>query len=122
MKRIRGGVPHHLIDADDLVLLTMILKLDEKDCITVHGIDVDRAAERDRKTRVKVEAVECVDDPEDVAVRGTYRAVGQGKADLESRNVGWIWNGKSVARKGGLLNNIRIKESLNASHRSRGPE
>src|ERR1700737_1933723 len=100
----------------------MIPKLDQKDRITVHGIDVDRAAERDRETRVEVEAVECVDDPEDLAVRGTYCAVGQRKVDLKSRNVSWVWNRKSVARKWGLLNHIRIKESLNVSRSSRRPE
>ena len=60
--------------------------------------DVDRASEADRDAGVEVEAVELVDQPDLVAVRGTRRAVGRRQGQPPTRDLAAVDDGGAVRR------------------------
>ena len=92
MQRVGGWIPNHLVDADPLneapfVAVRRIVtgagkELEEEHRVAGDRLNVDWTIERNRDSRLDIEAVEHVDHVEVLAIGGTLVTRGFGRLTL----------------------------------------
>jgi len=134
VKRVREGVPHDLIDADDAMAIVTIfivaiahkgciaiaLEADQKHRLAGHGRYVDRAIEWDRQPRFDVEAVEGVDHGEVVALGLAHSAVGNRQVDSPLRVMARVSDRELIAWERATSGGIQTEPRLHTCENERG--
>ena len=129
VKRVREGVPHDLIDADDAMAIVTIfivaialeaLEADQKHRLAGHGRYVDRAIEWDRQPRFDVEAVEGVDHGEVVALGLAHSAVGNRQVDSPLRVMARVSDRELIAWERATSGGIQTEPCLHTCENERG--
>jgi len=94
-------------------LVTCSAQADEKDCLAGRSRSVNRAVERDRQSRLEIEAIESVDDVEVLAVGRPRVTVRLGKVDPQPRVLTWVGHTKAVARERAARMTRQVEEGVN---------
>src|SRR5262245_35698586 len=106
-------MPDYLIDSDTLAAAIpsreRAAEAEEKDSLAAYALRVDRTVERDRETRLHIEAIEFVQHREVFTVRRRRGAVGQRQTDPPAGLLIRIGDGEAVAGKWAFIRCVEIK-------------
>ena len=122
MKRIRKGIPHDLVDADNRAgrvasRADRATETDEEHGLGRSRIYINRAVEWDRKASLQAKAVQRIDHVEIFAVGYANCAVRVRQVHPASRVLRVIGNRKDVGGEGSRLGMAKIKERMNGGVR-----
>ena len=120
VQRIREGIPHDLVDADQRIVLAVFsveraAETDQKHGFTADGVRIDRAVKRNRNACLQAEAIQRVDHVKIFAVGDAKRAVEVREVHPASGVMRSIRDGEGVRGERSGVGMRQVEERANGS-------